>query len=193
MKYPLNWPLQFPRAKYRQGSKFNRHNMERVTRELGLEIERLRGTDAVLTTNLKLRLDGSPILNLPCGDTGAAVYFKLKNREIALACDKWTRVEDNVWAIAKHIESIRGQERWGVGNIEQAFTGYLALPAPTGPESNCWATLQMLDGPRTLERVNANYRALAEKYHPDRGGTDMEMALLNKAREEALASLKGNQ
>jgi hypothetical protein len=76
-----------------------------------------------------------------------------------------------------------------VGDIEQAFTGYLALPAPSGNEENCWQVLQLGPDERTVDRVNANYRALAEKRHPDRGGTDQEMALLNKARQEALAAL----
>ena len=49
--------------------------------------------------------------------------------EHVLACDRWDRPEHNLRAIAKHVEAIRGQERWGVGSVAQAFRGYQALPS----------------------------------------------------------------
>ncbi len=194
MKYPLTWPIQFPRAQARRRSAFKHngqwHSMAKATYFLQQELTRLSAKDAILSTNIKLRIDGLPYSDrAQPSDPGAAVYFKLEGKDVALACDQWDRVECNVYAIGKHIESIRGQARWGVGNLDQAFTGYLALPAPSSPENNCWKILQLGPDEWTVERVNANYRALAEKYHPDRGGSDTEMALLNQARQEALASL----
>lgn len=77
-------------------------------------------------------------LDLACIDRGAAVYFEMKGKPVSLACDKWNRVEDNIWAIAKHIEALRGQQRWGVGSIEQAFRGYTALPAIGESSASEW-------------------------------------------------------
>jgi len=91
------------------------------------EMERLGTKSWLMSCNRARRRDGQPYSDRSQpADTGVAVYFDLKGRQVSLACDKWNRVEDNVWAIAKHVEALRGQERWGVGSIEQAFRGYMA-------------------------------------------------------------------
>ena len=53
---------------------------------------------------------------------------------MCFACDKWRDVYDNIYAIGKTIEALRGIERWGTGDmVEQAFTGFVALPSPKSP------------------------------------------------------------
>jgi hypothetical protein len=100
--------------------------------ELFHELRLLGATEVILSTNIELTQKGLPYSNRrQPDDPGVAVFFKLKKQSLALACDKWDRVADNVWAIALHINAIRGQSRWGVGTIEQAFMGYAALPAAT--------------------------------------------------------------
>src|SRR6185295_6480416 len=88
-----------------------------------------------------------------------------------LACDKWNRVECNVHAIAKHIEALRGQERWGVGSLEQAFRGYTALPAvgQTGGD-NPWQ-IHGLSINASREQITDAYRTLVKKFHPDNQST----------------------
>ena len=56
--------------------------------------------------------------------------LELDGEPHALACDRFDRIEDNIAAIAAHIETLRGQERWGVADMKQAFAGHVALPAP---------------------------------------------------------------
>src|SRR5687768_11454805 len=122
--YPLCWPDGWPKTPpgQRWSSPFHKHSMERAAQELETEINRLGGKNAILSCNLARRLDGLPKSNQSQPpDPGAAVYFTLKGKRVSLACDKWGRVECNTWAIYKHIEALRGQERWGVGSIEQAF------------------------------------------------------------------------
>lgn len=146
--------------------------MENARRFLADELYRLGVSDwnTILSTNVRLRVDGNPYSGQAQPvDTGAAVFFKLKNRDTALACDKWDRVECNIWAIAKHIESIRGQARWGVGNIEQAFRGYTAIPESTG--ADWWTTLGVAIN-ATEEQVQAAYRSLVKQHHPDVAGGD---------------------
>ncbi|HVX56954.1 MAG TPA: J domain-containing protein [Candidatus Saccharimonadales bacterium] len=142
---------------------------------LAAELRRLGARKEVLSTNVQLRLDGVPYSNrAQPEDPGAAVYFELKGKPVSLACDKWLRVEDNVYAIAKHIESLRAQDRWGVGSIERAFTGYMALPAVgESSASDWWKTLGVPIN-ATPEQVREAYRLLVRKHHPDVGG-DPEM------------------
>lgn len=181
--FPLCWPEGWPRTprNQTQESRFKRscsfaarhHSMDEVRRSLANELDRLGARNPILSTNIRLRLDGLPYSNqAQPDDRGAAVYFELKGKPVSLACDRWDRVEDNIWAIVKHIESLRGQDRWGVGNIEQAFRGYLALPE-RGTGSAWWEVLGVAVN-ASAEQVKEAYRLLAKKHHPDAGG-DTEM------------------
>ena len=181
--YPLSWPEGWPRTRFRKASPFlrssgfaaRRKSMNEVRSALADELRRLGATKEVLSTNVKLRIDNQPYSNqAQPADPGAAVYFELKGKPVSLACDKWDRVEDNVWAIVKHIEAIRGQERWGVGSVEQAFRGYMALPAPGGSSGLQWWSVLGVAINATPDQVKDAYRILVAKHHPDKGG-DVEM------------------
>ncbi len=183
--YPLCWPAGWPRtsANLRRESRFLRassfaaraHSMDESRTELSNELARMGAKKIVLSTNIQLRIDGAPYSGrIRPSDPGAAIYFELKGKPVSLACDKWLRVEDNVWAIAKHIEALRGQERWGVGSIEQAFRGYMALPAiGESSASDWWKTLGVPVN-ASADQVRKAYRILVKKHHPDRNG-DAEM------------------
>ena len=153
--------------------------MDEVRRELADEIDRLGARRAVLSTNVRLRLDGLPYSNqAQPDDRGVAVFFELKGKPVSLACDKWNRVEDNIWAIVKHIESLRAQDRWGVGSLEQAFRGYMALPERTSG-SDWWEVLGVAVN-ASREQVKEAYRILVKKHHPDAGG---EAELFHRVQE----------
>lgn len=194
--YPLHWPTGWPRATQRKTASFNakRHNGRYVETQkltvadarerLSSELELLRVKSPVLSTNVELRLDGQPRSGQPePRDPGAAVYFQIDGQPTALACDKWDRVADNIAALAKHIEALRGMDRWGVGTAKQAFAGYQALPAP----EEWWQVLGVSESASKAE-IEAAYRAKAKTAHPDMaGGSDAAMARLNAARDQGLA------
>jgi hypothetical protein len=99
---------------------------------------------------------------------------------MCFACDKWRDVYDNIYAIGKTIEALRGIERWGTGDmVEQAFTGFVALPAPKSP----FDLLGIKPG-ASEEEIDAASRAKAMAAHPDRGGSASAMADLNEARRK---------
>lgn len=190
--YPLSWPAGWPRTKTPQRSRFgtytNKPSIMKARTLLQAELDRLGARNPILSTNMELRLDGLPRSDRrPPTDTGAAIYFTLRGRKVVLACDKWSTVGDNIWAIAKHIEALRGMERWGVGNIEQAFTGYHALQEKTVP--SCWETLGIAPGSSEADILSA-YRSRAKQAHPDAGGTAEAFAALSQAKDIALASIK---
>lgn len=193
--HPLSWPDNWPRTApgRREPSRFTRgicdgqryggrcHSMAESTEFLANELARLGARSEVLSTNLRQRLDGKPYSNqAQPSDPGAAVYFSLKGKPVSLACDKWLRVEDNVWAIAKHIEALRGQERWGVGSIEQAFRGYMALPSIGESSGIKWWEVLGVPINASPEQVKEAFRVLAHKHHPDKGG---ERDLWDRLRE----------
>lgn len=156
------------------------------------ELRKLGATDVVISTNLKLKQDGTPYsAQRDPEDTGAAVYFKLDGRPVALAGDKWDAVADNLYAVAKHIEAMRGQERWGIGNLDRAFTGYAALPPAAGAQT-WWQVLGFVSGimPKDTASaaalINEAWRARARTAHPDAGGSHEMMSRINLARDEGL-------
>lgn len=184
--FPLTWPLHKPRtdAWRRESSNFGTRRTVtpgRVRDELANEIALLGGRAVVISTNVPLRRDGLPYSGATPvgGDPGVAVYFSLKGKQHCFACDQWKSVDENLWAIRKTIEALRGIARWGSGDMmEQAFTGFVALPAPEQP----W---QVLGVPMSanLAEIEQAYRRLAMQNHPDRGGDASAMARINAARD----------
>lgn len=188
--YPLTWPVGWPRAKYRSRAKFGGGrgtNWSVAIQLLEHELRLLGASQTRLSTNMPLRLDGLPRGDGNPYDSGAAVYFRLKGEPRVLACDKWDRVADNLMAIAKHIEAVRGQIRWGVGTLEQAFGGYKALPE-VGARRQWWEILGVQQG-SAFSVIEAKRDELLMRHHPDRGGSHSMAAEINAAFDEARKEL----
>ena len=183
--YPLYWPEGRPRTPdwKRQRSRFSTGFGAAVNLVIG-ELGRLGARNAVVSTNVPLRRDGLPLASAKrVDDTGAAVYFMYKGKQTCFACDRWDKVEDNIYAIAKTIDAMRGIARWGTGDmLDAAFNGFTALPAP-----NDWRGI--LGNPSTLEDAESKYRFLARHNHPDAGGSQEEMAKINTAIASARKEL----
>ena len=192
--YPLQWPAGWPRARHRTRAAFGTTGRSREGYKQSLtvaeargrlsdELDKLNARYVTLSTNMELRLDGAPRSGQPePHDVGVAAYFHLAGKETVLACDKWDRVADNIAAIAKHIEALRGMDRWGVGTAAQAFAGYQALPSP----EQWWQVLKVKPD-ASRDEITAAYRDLARAAHPDTGGSTAAMARLNAARDQGLA------
>lgn len=195
--YPLAWPTGWPRARHRQRATFGTTarsyrgvksalTVADARDRLSEQLDRLNARYVTLSTNVELRLDGMPRSGQPePRDTGVACYFQLSGRDTVLACDKWDRVADNIAAIAKHIDALRGMDRWGVGSVEQAFAGYQALPAP----EQWWQVLGVSQA-ATEQQIRDAWRNLARTSHPDAGGSNAAMARLNAARDQGLSTVK---
>lgn len=197
-RFPLEWPVGWKRTAPRQrmaapfGTKrtsTGRLTVMLATERLENEVERLGARNPVLSTNVSLRLDGRPRSDENPSDPGAAIYFSFKGKANVLACDRFLTVADNIAAIAGHIEALRRVERYGVGTIEQALAGYKALPADSAAN---WRGVFGFgaDARPTVDQVDTAYKSLAKAKHPDAGGTEIEMAHLNRARDYALMELQ---
>ena len=209
-RYPLSWPSgwkrtashQRQRANFRTsgGSRTEFVNGQPMTtryaarqlsvadaiKRLSGELGRLGASNEVLSTNVAVRLDGLPRSGQPePTDPGAAVYFRLQGKPRCLACDRWSRVADNIAAIAQHIDALRRIERYGVGTMEQAFAGYAALPA----SAEDWSIVLGVSTSASKDDIVSAHRKLAAVHHPDKGGRPEDMARINAARDLALAAI----
>jgi len=183
--FPLYWPEDRTRTPHyqRHRSRFQT-NFTRAINTLNNELRLLGARNVVISTDIPLRKDGKPYATTRLiEDPGAAVYFDYKGSQMCFACDRWDRVWDNIYAISKTIEAIRGIERWGTGDmLAAAFTGFIALPPP---KKNEWWE-EILGFPRNIAEVEQFYRGRAKEIHPDLGGSNKAMAELNRARKMAL-------
>lgn len=200
--YPLCWPQGWPRTPslQQERSRFST-TPDRARRGLLKEIERLVGRwyrrdDVIISTDIKLRLDGEPYASQRSpDDKGVAVYFMFKKKQMVFACDRYDLIHDNIHAIAKTIEALRGIERWGASDmLERAFTGFVALDHQ---EEESWRTvLEMGDSFNVsndvlLAKAEHHFKILANGAHPDKpGGSHEAMQRLIKARDDARRELK---
>jgi hypothetical protein len=152
------------------------------------ELKRLGASSVVVSTNVPLKADGTIRLDREPLDSGAAVYFLRDGKQMVLACDQYDVLRDNLLAIAKTIEAMRGIERWGAGEMmDRAFSGFKALPAKASEGEDCWKVLgipPMSEG----HLVILVHRDLVRKLHAASAGSD-EFARVNVARDDALAAL----
>jgi hypothetical protein len=200
--FPLTWPEGWRRteAHRRTRAQFGRRQsrgtgdvtwsvrgqltvamaVERVLEELarmGLQRHRI-----VISTNVPVKRDGLPVSGREPVDPGAAVYWMNGRERRCMAIDRYDRVADNLAAIAATLDAMRAIERHGGAEIlDRAFTGFVALPAPEQ-----WWQVLGVSAQASRDDIEAAHRRLAMKHHPDRGGSDAEMARINAARDAGM-------
>lgn len=195
--YPLYWPEDRPRtpAVRRESSRFDM-SFARARDEVTRKIEFMTGkyswmrneTGLIVSTNVALRRDGLPLASQRSpDDPGVAVYFNYKKKQMCFACDRWKKIEDNMQAIAKTIDALRGISRWGTGDMmEAAFKGFTALPGP----STGWREVLGCPNATTLEQANEAYKRKRSEAHPDKGGAQGDFHKINQAWAQAELELR---
>jgi hypothetical protein len=196
--YPLAWPEGWPRTpdaekkdgrfvfkrqvdngRYRSGQAWTFAAARDALLE---EIGRHGAMTCVVSTNFALdrRFLAVEGKRRPA-DEGVAIYFQRKGRPIAMACDRFHDAEGNMRSLTLALEAMRQLERHGGGTMmERAYEGFAALPAPKR-----WWEVLGVSPDCTPQDIQAAYRALARKAHPDAGGTHAAMAELNSALDAA--------
>ncbi len=196
--YPLKWPNDRPRtpAASRRAALFRdkgsamtlttaKRRLADQTTAMTRRGQPWRVLNMILSTNIRYTASGARDQNVSRrdpDDCGVAFYFDLDGRPHVLACDQWDTVADNIAAIAAHIDALRGQERWGVADLRQAFAGHVALPQP----DPWWAVLGVTQD-ATLEAITAQYRRHSKAAHPNAGGERAAWDRLAAAYEAAKA------
>lgn len=188
--FPLQWPAgRARRPAYRREAAAFDTGMAAARDGAFNQVALLGARNVVLSSNVPLRQDGKPYASFPrIDDPAVALYFTYQGKEMCFACDRWTRVEDNIQAIRKTIEALRGIARWGTGDMLQAaFTGFAALPPPiVAGISKPWHEVLGVASTATRAEIEAAYKRLASQNHPDKGGSTAAMTAINQARDEAL-------
>lgn len=204
---PLTWPDGWKRspAGLRKRAQFSRQGSAIMSRaELTIadgvarvltELHRMGvpNWNVIISTNVPVNREGRPLSNSRApADPGVAVYFRQGKNERVIAADLYTRVADNLAAIAATLEAMRAIERHGGAAIlERAFTGFQALPSPDQAGGLRWQDLLGVGANYTLEECETKYRTLRSKYHPDKPtGDRQKFEALQWAIDQARRELK---
>jgi len=194
-KFPLEWPVGYPRATRKERSKFANPTLDKSVKNVVAEIGRLIGdkygtrrNEIVISSNVPLRIDGYPradYLRSNITDKGVAVYFKHDGNDVVMCCDKYDTIESNMHAIYKSIEALRSVDRWGVSDfMKRSFTGFKALPQTN--ESRPWySVLCFKSAPSDFKIARDQYLQLIKLAHPDAGGSTEKTQELNEAYQQA--------
>lgn len=204
--YPLQWPdgwkrtepARRARAKFGKASRTDYAGNWSPSRKITISegVSRIRAElsrmgihddDLVISTDLKLRLDGLPRSDQrEPEDPGAAVYWTDRyDKTVAPRCmaiDRYDRIADNLAAIAATLEAMRAIERHGGAEIlNRAFTGFAALEHQG---EDWWDVLRVTrDAPRAA--IEAAYKRARSEAHPDRGGDSEQFQRVQRAYEQA--------
>jgi len=171
--YPLYWPEGWPRAKSHEikQARFGDHSVAQGRRVVADQVRLFGGSDLIISSNLQLNKDNNPRSGQrQPDDRGVAIFFKRNKQDVALACDIYTTVEDNLWALCRTLEALRQIERDGSPSlINRAFKGFAALP---DPEARKWFEVLGVPETATNDEIRRAYFSLARKYHPDHNPND---------------------
>ena len=185
--YPLYWPEGWPRTDHYKikRAQFKDRSVYVGRRILSDEVRRFGGKELIISSNLELKLDGNPRSNQKQPtDRGVAIFFNRKGTDMALACDVYSTVEDNLWALCRTLDALRQIERDGSpALINRAFKGFMALPDPDARE---WWEVLCVDRLASNEQIRQAYLGLVKQHHPDAGGDPVMFDMVQKAYDLAM-------
>lgn len=192
--YPLQWPAGYKRTPsgVRISSQF-KQTMSEAQRFLKKQMEMMKASDLVISTNIPTRKsDGgfyADMINKKIDDPGVAIYFKHKKMDRSMCCDQYVRVWENIYALAKGLEALRGIERWGISEfLDRAFTGFPALPEMIIiNQKSIWKILGLDEMPADHQQVRFAYKRKAMELHPDKTGSSEKFIELQHAYKQALS------
>jgi len=182
--YPLRWPPGIPRTKQPKHSRFDTPHSKAVN-NLFRQLRLLGAKNPIISSNLETYERGGrkiPYANQRVEDSGVAVYFEYEGRQHCIPCDRWKTIGDNIHAVGKTVSAMRGIERWGTYEMMRAtFQGFKALPPGTDEEYGIEKKEpHYFQDCNSMSELKETFRELVKVFHSDKGGNDMDMAVINK-------------
>ena len=118
-------------------------------------------------------------------ENAVTVTFTKKDRPVVLSLDTQDTPAKNLRALFLCIDGMRMMDVRGVGQIAQ--NAYRQLAGPSEPVKRDPYEVLGVRPDAPMEVIEASYKVLAKRAHPDIGGTNDAMAELNEAFEDVKA------
>lgn len=185
--FPLQWPVGWPCTPKPTTARFDT-SLGGARDGLIYELNHMNAKNIVINSNMVLRRDGLPYANQSrLDDTGVAVYFTLNGDQRCIPCDRWNTVVDNLQAVRKTVEALRGLDRWGAKAIvDAAFSGFKQLPESVIIPEEPWYQVLGVDVHASTSEIRKAFATLAKKHHPDIGGDPVEFDRIKQAYEKGM-------
>jgi hypothetical protein len=186
-KFPLSWPAGYPVTEHRIESKFS-CTFAQARDGIFNQIDLLGAKTFFISCNVQRNKKGDLVEGrLIYDNPGVALYFNYKGEDKVIACDKWKYIHENLRAVEKSLEAIRGLERWGCSDIiSRAMGGLKELAENAGESNGAWWQVLGVDQDAPPTYIEAAYKQKVKIYHPDKptGNRDM-FELVLRAYNEA--------
>lgn len=189
--WPLQWPFGFKRTSShaRIRSTF-KQSMEASQKFLRRQLDLLGAGGLIVSSNIPVRKDGmfyTDWMSRKLDDPGVAIYFRLGTKEegyISMCCDQYLTVWENVYALGKSIEAIRGLERWGASEfMQRVFTGFKQLPEQSAGRT--WWEILGVNKDALPSAIRKAYLDRVKSAHPDAGGSAQEFDQIVQAYKQS--------
>jgi hypothetical protein len=181
------WDRQ-PKLRYQSAAFKTPYN--RTLDKLEYELGRLKARDVRIEAGYRMdqiRNDGWPRGGVSPQHPGVVLYFESADGPMCFPCGTYSRMEDNLHAIALTLENLRAVDRYGVTLGHEQYRGFLALPGAAQSSDSWtvdsaagwlanrvpWATEKLIL--TSHESYRAAYREIAAQVHPDRAGGSRDL------------------
>jgi len=168
--YPLLWPRGWPRTKAPTTAQF-RTSLTGAMKNVNEELHRFASDSSkkidaiVISSNFSLG-DQNP------KEPGVVCYFNFDGEATCIPVDRYKKIEHNLQAIFHCLEAERTKLRHGgINLVMAAFRGYAMLEGPKNSSEAWWVTLRVT-ALAERDEVEAAYKKLRSKYHPDKPDGD---------------------
>lgn len=188
-RYPLQWPAGWPRTQQPKPSNFRPGSPYSEALDIIRQLRLMGAKNVVVNSNMMYKNDGTPYARQGnIEDTGVAVYFTLNGEQQCIPCDKWRSIGENLRAVSKTIEALRGLDRWGAKEmVNAAFRGFKALPDSVIITEEPWYVILGVEPDAPASFIRNAYRDLVKKHHPDVGGDPKEFERIQAAYRKGMS------
>lgn len=138
-----------------------------------------------------IRNDGMVRADARPSSPGVIIAFDCPHGPMQFPCDTFTDWQDNVRAIALALEALRKVDRYGVTRRAEQYTGWKQLPGPMPSAAEltieqAGEVMRRFGGGRWVGGMHPDekrriFRAAQMCAHPDRGGSQSDFELVQKA------------
>lgn len=128
-KSPLKWPAHTPSTPITKQRNDNNFLPTMVISEaLGFLEDELKATGiekATLYSEYE-QINGERLRKRLSNRTGVCIYIKHLGHEYVISCDKWQKIEHNIYALSLTLRGWCNIENWGIASINTLISGFRA-------------------------------------------------------------------
>ena len=126
-KYPLNWPSYIPATALRQQRSDNGFSTNMTLSDVLLFLDEELSSAGIKQAVLYSDYEQINIerLRKKIGNrTGTCLHIKYRERNYIIACDRWQKLDHNIYALHLAFRQWANMEKWGIANMSILLTGF---------------------------------------------------------------------